>query len=116
MENKLSIEDLTGDTRLIADAIFAAARDAGLSDAQAQQIAVAAIVQVGSDTGGMNIYIHSTKQMLRPERDRRIMSKFTGCNVRQLAKEFGLSESHVRAIIRRYSHAISLSDMLEDDI
>ncbi|MGE4319658.1 MAG: Mor transcription activator family protein [Deferribacterales bacterium] len=113
---QITLDDLTGDTRLIADAIFLAARNEGLPDEQARKIAVAAIIRVGSDTGGMNIYIHSTKQMLRPERDREIMAKFTGGNVRQLAKDFELSESHVRAIIRRSSRAISLSDLLEDDI
>ena len=115
MSDLIKLGDLSGDTLIIAEEILEAARKEGISDDIAKRIAVTAIVAVGVKTGGMNIYIHSTKEMLRPERNREIMRKFTGANVRQLAKDFQLSESHVRSIIRRESCGFSLSDLLEND-
>ncbi|MGD9809676.1 MAG: Mor transcription activator family protein [Deferribacterales bacterium] len=109
----VKLDDLSGDSRIVAEAIFSAACKEGISESSAERIAVRSVLVVGSQTGGMNIYIHSTKQMFRPERDRQIMKKFTGSNQRDLAKEFGLSESHIRAIINRSSYALSLKDELE---
>ncbi len=49
--------------------------------------------------GGANFYMMSAKQYKLTKRDREMMSRFTGNNIPQLARESGLSEPHVRRIV-----------------
>lgn len=49
---------------------------------------------------GCTVYIKKPERIAKPDRDAEICQKFSGNNYRELAREFHLSESSVRKIIR----------------
>ena len=51
---------------------------------------------------GCTIYIKKPERIVKQNRDEEIFRKFKGGNYRELAKEFRLSESAVRKILRNY--------------
>lgn len=51
--------------------------------------------------GGSSIYINKYDTITRPERNDEIRRKFNGSNYRELAKEYGLSETGIRKIINK---------------
>lgn len=51
--------------------------------------------------GGTSVYFPTEKMIYKEARDREILSKFNGFNIKELASKFNMSESYVRAIIRQ---------------
>ena len=51
--------------------------------------------------GGSSIYINKTDTITRFGRNTEIQQKFNGSNYRELAKEYGLSESGIRKIVNK---------------
>lgn len=49
--------------------------------------------------GGANFYMMSAKQYRLTQRDREMMGRFNGKNIPELAREYRLSEPHVRRIV-----------------
>lgn len=49
--------------------------------------------------GGMNLYVIKEETALRIHRDKEIRSKYTGNNLKELAKVYNLSERKVRDIV-----------------
>lgn len=51
--------------------------------------------------GGTSVYFPTEKMVYKESRDREILSKFNGFNIKELASKYNMSESYVRAIIRQ---------------
>ena len=51
--------------------------------------------------GGPSVYFPTEKMIYKEARDREILSKFNGFNIKELAINYNMSESYVRAIIRQ---------------
>jgi Mor family transcriptional regulator len=51
--------------------------------------------------GGTSVYFPTEKMIYKESRDREILSKFNGFNIKELASKYNMSESYVRAIIRQ---------------
>ncbi|CEN31332.1 Mor transcription activator family protein [Paraclostridium sordellii] len=51
--------------------------------------------------GGTSVYFPTEKIIYKEARDREILSKFNGFNIKELASKYTMSESYVRAIIRQ---------------
>lgn len=49
--------------------------------------------------GGGSIYIPTKASILKPARNRIIKEKFDGGNYKELSREFGITEMHIRKII-----------------
>lgn len=51
--------------------------------------------------GGTSVYFPTEKMIYKEARDREILSKFNGFNIKELASNYNMSESYIRAIIRQ---------------
>ncbi|CEN23916.1 Mor transcription activator family protein [Paraclostridium sordellii] len=51
--------------------------------------------------GGTSVYFPTEKMIYKEARDREILSKFNGFNIKELDSNYNMSESYVRAIIRQ---------------
>ena len=52
--------------------------------------------------GGTSVYFPTEKMIYKEARDRDIIEEFNGFNVKELASKYRMSESYVRAIIRKH--------------
>ncbi|WP_290063091.1 Mor transcription activator family protein [Paraclostridium bifermentans] len=50
--------------------------------------------------GGTSVYFPTEKMIYKDARDREIIEKFNGFNVKELASNYNMSESYIRSIIR----------------
>ena len=51
--------------------------------------------------GGTSVYFPTEKMIYKEARDRENLSKFNGFNIKELASNYNMSESYIRAIIRQ---------------
>ncbi|GIM33914.1 Mor transcription activator family protein [Paraclostridium bifermentans] len=51
--------------------------------------------------GGTSVYFPTEKMIYKEARDREIIKEFNGFNVKEIASKYRMSESYVRAIIRK---------------
>lgn len=51
--------------------------------------------------GGTSVYFPTEKMIYKEARDREIIEEFNGFNIKELASKYRMSESYVRAIIRK---------------
>lgn len=51
--------------------------------------------------GGTSVYFPTEKMIYKDARDREIIEKFNGFNVKELASNYNMSESYIRSIIRK---------------
>lgn len=51
--------------------------------------------------GGTSVYIQKSDKFSIPARDKEIKEMFNGCNHKELARKFNLSESQIRRILSR---------------
>ena len=51
--------------------------------------------------GGTSVYFPTEKMLYKGARDREIIEEFNGFNVKELASKYRMSESYIRAIIRK---------------
>ena len=51
--------------------------------------------------GGTSVYFPTEKMIYKEARDREIIEEFNGFNVKELASKYRMSESYIRAIIRK---------------
>ncbi len=82
IEKITSLEQLSGDQREIAEIV-------GLE----------AYRKLVANYGGMCVYIYKPETILRELRNAEICNEFNGCNYRELAKKYDLSEKTVREIV-----------------
>ncbi|MCE9676711.1 DNA-binding protein [Paraclostridium bifermentans] len=50
--------------------------------------------------GGTSVYFPTEKMIYKDARDREVIEKFNGFNVKELASNYNMSESYIRSIIR----------------
>ncbi len=49
--------------------------------------------------GGTSVYLQKEERLLKNQRDKKIIEMFNGCNHKELARHFKLSENRIREII-----------------
>lgn len=76
----------------------------------AQAIGIKAYIELVKLYGGSNIYIAKMDKLLCIKRDAEIVRRFNGDNYSSLAKQYGLSERAVRAIINDYINEMYSSE------
>lgn len=84
IEKITSLDQLSGDQRELAETV-------GLE----------AYRKLVENYGGSSIYINKIDTVTRSERNNEIRRKFNGSNYRELAKEYGFSETGIRKIINK---------------
>lgn len=85
----------------------------------AEVIGVEAFLKLCYHYGGSNLYIPKQDRVTRHIRDSKIKKEFKGGNYKELARKFGLSESHIRKIVgnKRYSlQQTTIWDFVEEKV
>ena len=57
-------------------------------------------IEFCNEYGGIAIYFPSKKTLFRNHRNREIINRYNGKNIKELAKDFEISEVQIRNIIR----------------
>lgn len=87
-EIKITLEDLFGEQKLIAEII-----------------GIEAYLKLAEVYGGQSIYIAKMDKVENIQRNARIIADFNGYNHKFLANKYHLSERSIRAIIAEYVHS-----------
>lgn len=67
----------------------------------AELIGMENALRLAQHIGGGRIYYPKIESLLRDKRDERIRAEFTGCNHRELARKYALTETWIREIVQR---------------
>ena len=67
----------------------------------AMEIGIDRVKALFKEFGGTSVYFPTEKMIYKEARDREIIEKFNGFNVKELASKYSMSESYIRAIIRK---------------
>ena len=67
----------------------------------AMEIGIDRVKALFKEFGGTSVYFPTEKMIYKEARDRDIIEEFNGFNVKELASKYRMSESYVRAIIRK---------------
>ncbi|OXX84127.1 hypothetical protein AVM15_06265 [Paraclostridium benzoelyticum] len=67
----------------------------------AMEIGIDRVKVLFKEFGGTSVYFPTEKMIYKEARDREIIEEFNGFNVRELASKYRMSESYVRAILRK---------------
>jgi Mor family transcriptional regulator len=67
----------------------------------AELIGMENALKLAQHIGGGRIYYPKIETLLRDKRDERIRAEFTGCNHRDLARKYALTETWIREIVQR---------------
>lgn len=65
----------------------------------ARVVGVSTVVDLARAMGGSMLYLPKLESLMRMVRDKRIRAEFTGYNIKQLSKKYGITERRVRSII-----------------
>lgn len=65
------------------------------------EIGIDRVKALFKEFGGTSVYFPTEKMIYKEARDREIIEEFNGFNVKELASKHRMSESYVRAIIRK---------------
>ena len=65
------------------------------------EIGIDRVKALFKEFGGTSVYFPTEKMIYKEARDREIIEEFNGFNVKELASKYRMSESYVRAIIRK---------------
>ena len=85
----------------LMDAGSTIARQFGLDDEQADELALRIVEQLENDWRGQQLYFGSTTKMRLSKRDLDIFREFTGNNVPELAAKYKVSAVWIYAVLRR---------------
>ena len=66
----------------------------------AMEIGIDRVKALFKEFGGTSVYFPTEKMIYKEARDREIIEKFNGFNVKELASKYNMSESYIRSIIR----------------
>lgn len=69
--------------------------------AVAEIVGIENALKLSQHLGGLYFYYPQLDSLLRKKRDERIQNEFNGCNHRELARKYGLTESWIRTIVQR---------------
>lgn len=64
------------------------------------EIGIDRVKALFKEFGGTSVYFPTEKMIYKDARDREIIEKFNGFNVKELASKYNMSESYIRSIIR----------------
>jgi Mor family transcriptional regulator len=67
----------------------------------AMEIGIDRVKALFKEFGGTSVYFPTEKMIYKEARDREIIEEFNGFNVKELASKYRMSESYVRAILRK---------------
>ena len=67
----------------------------------AMEIGIDRVKALFKEFGGTYVYFPTEKMIYKDARDREIIEEFNGFNVKELASKYRMSESYVRAILRK---------------
>lgn len=67
----------------------------------AMELGIDRVKALFKEFGGTSVYFPTEKMIYKEARDREIIEEFNGFNVKELASKYRMSESYVRAIIRK---------------
>ncbi|MDU3776269.1 MAG: Mor transcription activator family protein [Clostridium perfringens] len=67
----------------------------------AMEIGIDRVKALFKEFGGTSVYFPTEKMIYKEARDREIIEEFNRFNVKELASKYSMSESYVRAIIRK---------------
>ncbi|WP_394867505.1 Mor transcription activator family protein [Paraclostridium bifermentans] len=67
----------------------------------AMEIGIDRVKALFKEFGGTSVYFPTEKMIYKEARDREIIEEFNGFNIKELASKYRMSESYVRAIIRK---------------
>jgi Mor family transcriptional regulator len=67
----------------------------------AEIVGVEGALRLSAHLGGLSFYYPRLDSLLRDKRDAQIRAEFTGCNHRDLARKYKLTESWIREIVSR---------------
>lgn len=67
----------------------------------AEIVGVEDALRLAQHLGGLSFYYPRLDSLLRDKRDAQIRAEFTGCNHRDLARKYNLTESWIRQIVQR---------------
>lgn len=65
------------------------------------EIGIDRVKALFKEFGGTSVYFPTEKMIYKEARDREIIEEFNGFNVKELASKYRMSESYVRAILRK---------------
>ncbi len=65
------------------------------------EIGIDRVKALFKEFGGTSVYFPTEKMIYKDARDREIIEEFNGFNVKELASKYRMSESYVRAILRK---------------
>ncbi len=85
----------------IAERVREACVELGVDAAVAEKAARDAAEAIGASWGGIEVYIPQGLAYRNAQRNLEIWQKFNGCNTKQLARDYGLTDRQVTNIIRR---------------
>lgn len=71
-------------------------------------------IRLSKHLGGLYFYYQKLDSLLLPLRDEKIRKEFNGCNHRELARKYNLTESWIREIVQR-KPAYEQADMFKED-
>jgi len=81
-------------------------RESGLEEGRAAQVALAVAERVRERWSGMSFYIPKGRAWQLSRRDLQIYKRYTGDNVKQLCREFCLTEQRVYQVIAQVRAAL----------
>ncbi|MRR15682.1 MAG: hypothetical protein EG826_04405 [Deltaproteobacteria bacterium] len=67
----------------------------------AEIVGIENALKLAQHLGGLSYYYPRLDSLLRDKRDAQIRAEFTGCNHRDLARKYKLTESWIREIVQR---------------
>ena len=70
------------------------------------EIGIDRVKALFKEFGGTSVYFPTEKMIYKEARDREIIEEFNGFNVKELASKYRMSESYVRAIIRKNKKSV----------
>jgi len=79
--------------------------------ATADTLGLSVADMLAEDWGGLNVYIPKRLERRLALRNARIYRAWTGDNVMELAREYGMSEQHIYAIIREEREKRAMKQM-----
>ena len=65
------------------------------------EIGIDRVKALFKEFGGTSVYFPTEKMIYKEARDREIIEEFNGFNVKELASKYRMSESYIRAILRK---------------
>lgn len=82
----------------------------------AELIGLKNLLKLSHYVNGGKIYIPIPESLLRKARNRKIKEEYTGFNCKEISERFGITEDHVRKILRGYTpQQMNIFDVFDNE-